>query len=114
MPYTFNTDEEQRQMLEAIGASSIDELFDCIPESLRLDRPLDLPSALTELELAQHMSVLADRNIPAGERVCFLGGGSYDHFCAGRRGCHCLAGRVFYLIHALSAGGKSGKSSGDI
>ena len=80
MPYTFNTDEEQRQMLEAIEASSIDDLFACIPESLRLDGPLDLPAALTELELAQHMSVLAGRNIPAGERICFLGGGSYDHF----------------------------------
>ncbi|MDP6718012.1 MAG: aminomethyl-transferring glycine dehydrogenase subunit GcvPA, partial [Pirellulaceae bacterium] len=80
MPYTFNTDEEQRQMLEAIEASSIDDLFACIPESLRHDGPLDLPDALTELELAQHMSVLAGRNIPAGERICFLGGGSYDHF----------------------------------
>ncbi|MAD81300.1 MAG: aminomethyl-transferring glycine dehydrogenase [Planctomycetaceae bacterium] len=80
MPYTFNTDEEQRQMLEAIEASSIDDLFACIPESLRHDGPLDLPDALTELELAQHMSVLAGRNISAGERICFLGGGSYDHF----------------------------------
>jgi glycine dehydrogenase subunit 1 len=80
MPYIFNTDEEQRQMLEAIDASSIDELFNCIPESLRLDRPLDLPAALTELELAQHMTALAGLNMPAGERICFLGGGSYDHF----------------------------------
>jgi glycine dehydrogenase subunit 1 len=80
MPYTFNTDEEQRQMLEAIEASSIAELFSCIPESLRLDGLLALPAALTEMELAEHMTALAARNTPAGERICFLGGGSYDHF----------------------------------
>ena len=80
MPYIFNTDQEQHEMLAAIGASSLDELFAGIPASLRLNRPLNLPAALTEIELAQHMSRLAGRNIPAGERTCFLGGGSYDHF----------------------------------
>jgi len=45
-----------------------------------LSRPLDLPPAMTELELTQHMAALAGRNIHAGQRVCFLGGGSYDHF----------------------------------
>ena len=40
-----------------------------------------MPPALTELELTAHMSELGRRGtIPAGERVCFLGGGSYDHF----------------------------------
>lgn len=80
MPYTFNTDEEQREMLAAIGVASLDELFACIPAPLRLDGPLDLPAALSEMELAQHMAALAGRNLPAGERTCFLGGGSYDHF----------------------------------
>ncbi len=80
MPYTFNTDEEQSEMLGAIGAASLDDLFACIPPSLRLDRPLELPVALSEIELAQHMSRLAGINVPAGERSCFLGGGSYDHF----------------------------------
>jgi len=80
MPYTFNTDDEQREMLDAIGAASLDDLFAGIPSSLRLGRPLDLPQALTEMELARHMSGLAGRNVPAGERTCFLGGGSYDHF----------------------------------
>jgi glycine dehydrogenase subunit 1 len=39
-----------------------------------------LPPALSELELMQHMSELADKNRPAGQMACFLGGGSYDHF----------------------------------
>jgi glycine dehydrogenase subunit 1 len=45
-----------------------------------LKRALDLPPALGELELTSHMARLASRNSPAGERVCFLGAGSYDHF----------------------------------
>jgi glycine dehydrogenase subunit 1 len=80
MPYLFNTPEDQQAMLEAIGAGSIDELFDSIPKELRLGRPLKIPSALSELELAQHMAALTAKNAHAGQKVCFLGGGSYDHF----------------------------------
>ena len=58
----------------------MDELLPCIPASLRLQRPLDLPPALSELELSQHMQSLAARNAHAGRELCFLGGGSYDHF----------------------------------
>ncbi|MBW3596566.1 MAG: aminomethyl-transferring glycine dehydrogenase subunit GcvPA [Planctomycetes bacterium] len=80
MPYLFNTPEDQRAMLEAIGAGSVEELFDVIPEAMRLKRPLALPPALCELELTQHFSDLAEQNEHAGSKVCFLGGGSYDHF----------------------------------
>jgi glycine dehydrogenase subunit 1 len=80
MAYVLNTPEDQRAMLEAIGAASMEELFAGIPESLRLQRPLDLPPAHTELELAQRLQRLAEKNDHAGEKVCFLGGGSYDHF----------------------------------
>src|SRR5207244_7467431 len=41
---------------------------------------LNVPPALTELELTQHMQELAGRNQAAENAVCFLGGGSYDHF----------------------------------
>lgn len=67
-------------MLEAIGVESIDQLFDVIPDSLRLSGPLNLPPAMGEMELTQHMSRLASQNMPAGGSACFLGGGSYDHF----------------------------------
>jgi glycine dehydrogenase subunit 1 len=80
MPYLFNTPEERRSMLEAIGAASIDELFDCIPAHLRLQQPLQIPPPLTEMELSQHMASLADTNAHSGDKVCFLGGGAYDHF----------------------------------
>jgi len=80
MPYLANTSEDQQAMLASIGVSSLDELFAGIPAELRLNRPLDIPRALTELELTTHMQSLAAENRPAGSKVCFLGGGSYDHF----------------------------------
>ena len=43
-------------------------------------RPLELPSAMPEMELDAHLHALASCNRPVGKTVCFLGGGSYDHF----------------------------------
>lgn len=80
MPYIYNTSDDQAEMLSAIGAGSIDELFASIPDDLRLKRPLDIPRALGELELEQHIRELAGRNQHASQSVSFLGGGSYDHF----------------------------------
>jgi glycine dehydrogenase subunit 1 len=80
MPYLYNTPEDQQAMLAAIGAGSIDELFDPIPTELRFEGSLDIPPALSEMELDQHMRELAGRNKSAASAVCFLGGGSYDHF----------------------------------
>ncbi len=80
MPFTYNTPEDEQAMLEAIGASSVAELFANIPSSLRLNRPLDIPPAMGELELTQHLQALAAKNEHVGQKVCFLGGGSYDHF----------------------------------
>jgi glycine dehydrogenase subunit 1 len=80
MPYHYNTAEDQAEMLASIGASSIDELFAPIPDALQLKRPLNLPPALSEMELDQHLRQLTALNDHAGTKVCFLGGGSYDHF----------------------------------
>jgi glycine dehydrogenase subunit 1 len=80
MPYLYNTAEDQQAMLEAIGIESLDQLFDTIPGDLQLRRPLDIPPALSEMELEQHLGRLAEKNSHAGQKVCFLGGGSYDHF----------------------------------
>ena len=80
MPYLYNTPEDRRAMLDAIGADSIEELFTSISPDLQLDRPLDIPPALSEIELEAHLRQLAGRNADADRQVCFLGGGSYDHF----------------------------------
>jgi len=80
MPYLYNTPEDQRAMLDAIGARSIDELFAMVPADLRLKRELAIPPAMSEIELTQHMAALAAKNAHAQNKICFLGGGSYDHF----------------------------------
>jgi glycine dehydrogenase subunit 1 len=80
LSYVLNTPDDRRAMLEAIGATSVEDLFATVPPELRLNRPLDVPPALSEIELTQHMQALAGRNVPAGAAVCFLGGGAYDHF----------------------------------
>ena len=80
MPYFYNTPDDIAAMLKAVGARSIEELFASVPEEYRLKRPLNIPPALSEIELAQRMQELANKNQHAGQKVCFLGGGSYDHF----------------------------------
>lgn len=80
MSYVLNTPADQKAMLEKIGVGGTEELFSGIPEQLRLKRPLNVPPALSEIELEQHMAELAGSNRSASDAVCFLGGGSYDHF----------------------------------
>jgi glycine dehydrogenase subunit 1 len=78
MRYLPHTDDEIRAMLERIGVGSIDDLFAPIPESHRLERPLDLEPALDEASLMGHLEQLADRN-DAARALSFLGAGLYDH-----------------------------------
>jgi len=80
MPFLLNTPEDQQAMLAAIGVGSLDELFAMVPADLRLRRDLAIPPAMTEIELTAHMTALARANSPAGDKLCFLGGGCYDHF----------------------------------
>ncbi|MFO0892108.1 MAG: aminomethyl-transferring glycine dehydrogenase subunit GcvPA [Isosphaeraceae bacterium] len=80
MAYIANTPEDVQVMLRSIGLDSLDQLFDMVPAEFRLRRPLDVPPALSEFELTQQVTRLLARNQGADQRVCFLGGGCYDHF----------------------------------
>src|SRR5713101_3184276 len=66
-------------MLRQIGVASIENLFDSIPEDLRLRQDLKVPAALSELELLAKFEQTATRN-PAASRISFLGGGAYAHY----------------------------------
>jgi glycine dehydrogenase subunit 1 len=78
MPYGPHTAADRARMLGALGLTSVDQLFDDIPETLRASR-LDLPEPEPELELAARLSDLAGRNRTG--LASFLGAGVYRHWC---------------------------------
>ncbi|MBI1322030.1 aminomethyl-transferring glycine dehydrogenase subunit GcvPA [bacterium] len=80
MAYTPHTPEDIAEMLAAIGAGTVEELFDVVPEDLRLKRPLAVPAAMSELDLTSHAAALSAMDQSAASEPCFLGGGFYDHF----------------------------------
>jgi glycine dehydrogenase subunit 1 len=78
MTYIPNTPAEQRAMLRALGAETIEDLLGAIPADVRLQGALDLPPALSEPALRRHEIALAGKNLNLDEAICFLGAGSYD------------------------------------
>ena len=54
---------EIEEMFKKIGVNSLDELItQTIPANIRLDKSLDLPAALNESELLDHMKALGKKN----------------------------------------------------
>jgi glycine dehydrogenase subunit 1 len=80
MDYVQITEPQRQAMLEAVGVDAIDALFSAIHPDHRLDRPLDLPPALSELELQRELASLTAANRTADSAACFMGAGAYDHF----------------------------------
>ena len=79
MRYLPLSAEDRAQMLGAIGAASVDELFQDVPEAARLDGNLDLPLHQGELEVERALSRMAAKNLAAGAVPSFLGAGAYRH-----------------------------------
>ncbi len=67
-------------MLECIGINTIEELFSQIPPSIRLNRPLQLPPALSEWELQKRLRHHASHNATVLDAVSFLGASAYEHY----------------------------------
>jgi glycine dehydrogenase subunit 1 len=78
--FSPHTDDEVREMLAVAGRASLDELFEQIPASVRLDRALAVPDGVSEMELTADLRNLAGRNRSADDLICFAGGGAYDHY----------------------------------
>jgi glycine dehydrogenase subunit 1 len=78
--YIPNTELQKQEMLLEIGMKGIDELFAEVPENVRLKRKLNLPKAMSEMEISAHMRELAGKNINTDRYTCFLGAGAYDHY----------------------------------
>ena len=79
MRYIPNSPDERADMLQQIGVPKIDNLFDSIPPELNLRDHLNVPAAISELELLRQFEDLGARN-QAAKRVSFLGGGAYSHY----------------------------------
>ena len=80
MRYIPSTKEQQREMLKEIGVSSFDVLIKSIPYKVRLKRKLDLPPALSELELEEKIVQIAQKNADFYKMKPLLGAGAYRHF----------------------------------
>ena len=80
MRYIPNTPGQQTEMLREIDMQRMDDLFSMVPEEVRLGRSLELPPALSELDLTAQMKHMAGRNVSCENAVCFLGAGAYDHY----------------------------------
>ena len=101
-------------MLEAIGASSIDELFEDIPEGVRLGRALELPDGKPETEVYDRLSALASRNAHAEAETSFLGAGMYDHYVPAIVDAIIEPLRVPHAVHAVPARDLPGRAPGDV
>ena len=73
------SEEDLPEMLKTVGVSSLDQLIDqTIPAGIRLKKKLNLPDAMTERELAEHLSELASKNEVF---TSYIGMGWYDTVC---------------------------------
>ena len=81
-PYIPNGIKQTKdEMLKRIGSKTIEDLYSCIPEHLRIEGRLDIPEAISsELELKQHVEAILNENITCAEYTNFLGAGCYDHY----------------------------------
>ena len=79
MRYLPHTDTDRSDMLAAIGAGAIDDLFTGVPADKMLQGPVNLPRRKSELEVARILGGLAAKNIPASTVPFFVGAGAYKH-----------------------------------
>ncbi|MCU7967939.1 MAG: aminomethyl-transferring glycine dehydrogenase subunit GcvPA, partial [gamma proteobacterium symbiont of Bathyaustriella thionipta] len=75
MPYIPHTPNEVKEMLRVIGADSINDLFDEIPQELRTDISA-IPLGKSEMAVQRQLS---EKSNIDGTPLCFAGGGAYEH-----------------------------------
>jgi len=80
MIYLPHTDEDIFSMLRVLGVDNLDDLFSTVPEDCRFKGGLNLPEALSEWELNDHMSTLSNNMAVSPKYKVFVGAGSYEHF----------------------------------
>src|SRR5678810_519081 len=76
MPFIPHTPDDVEQMLAAIGAKKIEDLFDEIPKELRIESLAGIPDALNEMQIGRLMAARAAQD---GAPLNFIGAGAYEH-----------------------------------
>jgi glycine dehydrogenase subunit 1 len=79
MVYIPNTDVDREEMLATVGVDSVRDLFRDVPAAHRFPA-LNLPPALSEMEVLRELQTLSDENDDLQHLACFLGAGAYRHF----------------------------------
>ncbi len=75
-PYISNTNEDRASMLKAIGVESVDDLFEGLPQSVKLEDSVPISEGMSEYEVIEYIKALANKNTKG---ISFLGEGCYDH-----------------------------------
>ncbi|WP_456278312.1 aminomethyl-transferring glycine dehydrogenase subunit GcvPA [Bacillus sp. AK128] len=78
--YLPMTEQDQQEMLKAIGVDSVDELFQDIPESVRFKGEYNIKPAKSETALMKELTELANKSLNIKDNPSFLGAGVYDHY----------------------------------
>lgn len=79
MRYLPLTQQNRKEMMDAIGVTSVDALFRDIPSSAFIDGLAALPAHKGELEIERLMGAYANENLAASQGPFFLGAGTYFH-----------------------------------
>lgn len=79
MRYLPHTDDEINAMLKVVGRDRLDELFCSVPDDCRYDGAMDLPEPMSEWELTDHASELAEAMKINHKHKVLIGAGSYHH-----------------------------------
>jgi glycine dehydrogenase subunit 1 len=96
MDYVPHTPEDQREMMETVGISTVDDLFTDIPEKYRLKRLLELPPALSEQEVSAFMNRISSQNTISP--ITLMGAGVYHHYIPAVVG-HVISRSEFYTAY---------------
>ena len=78
-PYIPSTDNDRKEMIEAIGVKNFEGLLTDIPKNF-LFPELKLQDKLSEPELVEYFTELGNKNVASKIKTSFLGGGSYNHY----------------------------------
>ncbi len=78
MPFIPHTEKDKQEMLACIGVTDSADLFDEIPNDLLQKTLPDVPPGIHEMTMMALAQDYAARN---QNDVCFIGAGTYDHYC---------------------------------